>query len=95
MIRKEQTNGLNNRISFLVLLYAHITLRAMTMLIVSRGIYLDHIGPFTTMYFVDAQCNIFPTGDTNVSHCKELHIDYVDVYRRIFTTVKTWQIIMN
>jgi hypothetical protein len=37
----------------------------------------------------------FSTGDTNVSNVKKLHIDYVDVYRYVFPTVKTWQIIMN
>ena len=51
MIRKWQKIYSDNRISFLVLLYAHITLRAMGMLIVSRGIYLDHIGTSTAMYF--------------------------------------------
>jgi hypothetical protein len=47
--------------------------------------------------FIDARFNTIPTGDTYVSYLivKKLHIDYVDVYRRVFTTVKTWQIIMN
>jgi len=42
------------------------------MLIVSLGIYLDHIGSFTAMYFCQQSIQYFSTPDTEVSHADKI-----------------------
>ena len=76
------------------------------MLIISLCIYIDHIESSTGMILPTSSLQnklllIYISYQIDYIHSKirvpniKLHIDYVDEYRCILTTVKTWQIIMN